>query len=108
VNSVAQVGLSVVAHCRAVTVGGIGRDCTTTQCIAEGIMPEVKNRIRVRTVSTSYVGDLLLPSTKARVTDAIDQETRQFICLTNVLINDQDHLDFLLINKNKIESVSEA
>jgi hypothetical protein len=72
------------------------------------IMSEaMKVRIRVRTVSCTYVGDVLVHSKRSRVSDAINEQTHQFICLTDVIINDKDRYDFVAINKNQIESIIE-
>jgi len=62
-------------------------------------------RIRVRTVSCTYVGDFLVPPMRNRISDAINEETRMFISLTDVVIDDKDRADFIAINKNLIESV---
>ena len=71
-------------------------------------MPEGKKvRIRVRTVSCNYVGDFLIPSMRNRVSDAINEEQRLFISLTDVMIDDKDRSDFVAINRNLIESVAE-
>jgi hypothetical protein len=71
-------------------------------------VPEGKKvRIRVRTVSCVYVGEFLIPPMRNRVSDAINEEQRLFISLTDVLINDKDRADFVAINKNLIESVAE-
>lgn len=71
-------------------------------------MPEGKKvRIRVRTVSCVYVGEFLIPPMRNRVSDAINEEQRLFISLTDVLINEKDREDFVAINKNLIESVAE-
>ena len=71
-------------------------------------MPEGKKvRIRVRTVSCVYVGDFLIPPMRNRVSDAINEEQRLFISLTDVLIDDKDRSGFVAINKNLIESVVE-
>ena len=71
-------------------------------------MPEGKKvRICVRTVSCAYVGDFLIPPMRNRVSDAINEEQRLFISLTDVVINEKDHSDFVAINKNLIESVIE-
>ena len=67
-----------------------------------------KIRIRVRTVNCTYVGDFLVPPMRNRVSDAINEETRLFISLTDVVINDTDRSDFVAINKNLIESVSQV
>ena len=71
-------------------------------------MPEGKKvRICVRTVSCAYVGDFLIPPMRNRVSDAINEEQRLFISLTDVVINEKDRSDFVAINKNLIESVIE-
>ncbi len=71
-------------------------------------MPEGKKvRIRVRTVNCTYVGDFLVPPMRHRVSDAINEEARLFISLTDVLINDQERSDFVALNKNLIESIAQ-
>ena len=73
-------------------------------------MPEGKKvRIRVRTVNCVYVGDFLIPPMRNRVSDAINEEARQFISLTDVVMNDnaQDRSEFVAINKNQIESIAQ-
>ena len=71
-------------------------------------MPEGKKvRICVRTVNCAYVGDFLIPTMRKRVSEAINEEQRLFISLTDVVINDKDRSDFVAINKNLIESVIE-
>jgi len=42
-----------------------------------------------------------------RVSDAINEEQRLFISLTDVLINDKDRSDFVALNKNLIESIAQ-
>lgn len=64
-----------------------------------------KVRIRVRTVNGTYVGDFLIPPKRNRVSDAINEEARLFISLTDVVVNDTDKTDFVAINKNLIESI---
>ena len=66
-----------------------------------------KVRIRVRTVSCGYVGDFLIPPMRHRVSDAINEDTRLFISLTDVVIDDKERSKFVAINKNLIESVVE-
>ena len=66
-----------------------------------------KVRIQVRTVNGIYVGDFLVPPMRNRVSDAINEEQRLFINLTDVVINDKDRTPFVSINKNLIESISE-
>lgn len=71
-------------------------------------MPEAKKvRIRVRTVNSIYVGDFLVPSMRNRVSDAINDEQRLFINLTDVVIDDKDRSDFVALNKNLIESIAQ-
>ncbi len=64
-----------------------------------------KVRIRVRTVSCTYVGDFLVPPMRNRVSDAINEEARLFISLTDVVINEKDQSDYVAVNKNLIESI---
>ncbi|CUQ65451.1 MAG: hypothetical protein NNA31_01795 [Nitrospira sp.] len=64
-----------------------------------------KVRIRVRTIHCTYVGDFLIPPTRNRVSDAINEDGRPFISLTNVVIDDKDRADFVALNKTLIESV---
>ena len=66
-----------------------------------------KVRIRVRTATCVYVGDFLIPPMRNRVSDAINEEQRLFISLTDVMIDDKDRSDFVAINRNLIESVAE-
>ena len=71
-------------------------------------MPEGKKvRIRVRTVSCTYVGDFVVPPMRHRVYDAINEEARLFVNLTDVVINDRDRSDFVALNKNLIESIAQ-
>ena len=71
-------------------------------------MPEGKKvRIRVRTVSCTYVGDFLVPPMRHRVSDAINEEARLFVNLTDVVSNDRDRSDFVALNKNLIESIAQ-
>ncbi len=69
-------------------------------------MPEGKKvRIRVRTVNSNYVGDFLIPPMRNRVSDAINEDQRLFISLTDVVIDDKDRAEFVAINRNLIESI---
>ncbi len=71
-------------------------------------MPEGRKvRIRVRTVNCTYVGDFLVPPMRNRVSDAINEESRLFISLTDVTINEKEKSDFVAINKNQIESIAQ-
>ncbi|MCP9439515.1 MAG: hypothetical protein NNA20_06770 [Nitrospira sp.] len=51
------------------------------------------------------MGDFLIPPTRNRVSDAINEDVRPFISLTNVIIDDKDRADFVALNKTLIESV---
>ncbi|MGH7227581.1 MAG: DUF6812 domain-containing protein [Nitrospiraceae bacterium] len=64
-------------------------------------------RIRVRTVNCTYVGDFLVPPMRNRVSDAINEEQRLFISLTDVVISDKEKADFVAINKHLIESITQ-
>ena len=66
-----------------------------------------KARIRVRTVNGSYVGDFLIPPMRNRVSDVLNEEQRLFISLTDVVINDKERVDFVSLNKNLIESITQ-
>jgi hypothetical protein len=71
-------------------------------------VPEGKKvRIRVRTVNCIYVGDFLIPPMRNRVSDAINEEPRLFINLTDVVIDGTDRTDFVAVNKNLIESITQ-
>ena len=71
-------------------------------------MPEGKKaRIKVRTVSTTYVGDLFIPPMRNRVSDVFNDEERMFINLTDVVINDTERVDFISLNKNLVESLTQ-
>ena len=66
-----------------------------------------KVRIQVRTVNGTYVGDFIIPAMRNRVSDAINEEQRLFINLTDVVINDKERTAFVAINKNLIESITQ-
>ena len=71
-------------------------------------MPEGKKaRIKVRTVSTTYVGDLFIPPMRNRVSDVFNDEERMFINLTDVVINDTERVEFVSLNKNLVESLTQ-
>jgi hypothetical protein len=42
-----------------------------------------------------------------RVSDAINEEQRLFISLTDVVIDEKDRSDFVAVNKNLIESIAQ-
>ena len=66
-----------------------------------------KARIRVRTVNGTYVGDFFIPAMRNRVSDVLNEEQRLFINLTDVVIDDKDRADFVSLNKNLIESITQ-
>jgi len=67
-----------------------------------------KVRVRVRTVNTTYEGDLLIPPMRNRVSDLLNEEIRVFINLTDVSIDGgANNIPFVSINKNLIESIIE-
>jgi len=71
-------------------------------------VPEGKKvRIRVRTVSSLYVGDFVIPPMRNRVSDVLNEEERLFINLTDVVINDTERAEFVSLNKNMIESITQ-
>jgi hypothetical protein len=41
------------------------------------------------------------------VSDAINEEQRLFISLTDVVIDDKDRSDYVAVNKNLIESIAQ-
>lgn len=66
-----------------------------------------KARIQVRTVNGTYVGNFVIPPMRNRVSDVLNEEQRVFINLTDVVINDRDRADFVMLNKNLIESITQ-
>jgi uncharacterized protein DUF6812 len=68
-----------------------------------------KVRIKVRTIHTTYIGDILLPAMRNRVSDYFNDEKFMFLNLTDVRIEtttDQtDQVDFVCLNKHLIESI---
>lgn len=71
-------------------------------------MPEArKARVKVRTMNSVYVGDFVIPAMRNRVSDVLNEEQRLFINLTDVLIDDKERADFVSLNKNLIESITQ-
>jgi hypothetical protein len=66
-----------------------------------------KARIRVRTVNGTYVGDFVIPAMRNRVSDVLNEEQRLFINLTDVVIDEKERSDFVSLNKNLIESITQ-
>jgi hypothetical protein len=66
-----------------------------------------KIRIKVRTVHSIYVGDVLVPAMRNRVSDLFNDEERVFINLTDVSVDNQkERAAFVSLNKNMIESIT--
>ena len=76
-------------------------------------MTAIKIRIKVKTVSAMYEGDLLIPAMRRRVSDVLNEEERQFINLTDVDIKGVGvggsihKVPFVSINKKLIEAIFE-
>ncbi|MBI5747279.1 MAG: hypothetical protein HZA13_09790 [Nitrospirae bacterium] len=68
-------------------------------------------RIKVKTASAIYEGDILIPAMRKRVSDVLNDEERQFINLTDVNIRDHhggiQKASFVSINKVLIEAIYE-
>jgi hypothetical protein len=65
-----------------------------------------KVRIKVRTIHTTYIGDILLPAMRNRVSDYFNDEKYMFLNLTDVRIeNTNDPVEFVCLNKHLIESI---
>ncbi len=68
-----------------------------------------KVRIRVRTTHAVYIGDILLPAMRNRVSDYFNEEKYAFLNLTDVRIeNTKEEMEFICLNKNMIESITLA
>ncbi len=66
-----------------------------------------KLRVRVRTGTSTYVGDFLIPPMRNRLSDVLNEEERVFINLTDVIINDgAEKVEFVTLNKHLIESMA--
>jgi len=66
-----------------------------------------KIRVRVRTTTTTYVGDFLIPPMRNRLSDVLNEEERVFINLTDVIINNgTQKVSFVTLNKHLIESMA--
>jgi len=68
-----------------------------------------KVRIKVRTVHSTYIGDILLPAMRNRVSDYFNDDKFTFLNLTDVRVdNSKDQVEFVCLNKHQIESISLA
>jgi len=66
-----------------------------------------RTKIRVRTALSTYIGNLFIPSMRNRVSDLFNDEAIFFITLTDVTIDGKEQADFVALNKNMIESVTQ-
>lgn len=66
-----------------------------------------RTKIRVRTALSTYTGNLFIPSMRNRVSDLFNDEAVFFITLTDVIIDGKEQADFVALNKNMIESVTQ-
>ncbi len=68
-----------------------------------------KVRIRVRTVHATYIGDILLPAMRNRVSDYFNDEKYTFLNLTDVQVeNTKAEIEYVCLNKDLIESITPA
>ena len=64
-----------------------------------------KTRIKVRSSLATYVGQLLIPPMRNRISDVLNDESVLFINLTDVVIDETERSEFVALNKTQIESV---
>lgn len=68
-----------------------------------------KVRVKVRTIHAVYIGDILLPAMRNRMSDYFNDEKHDFFNLTNVRIEStKDEMEFVCLNKALIESIVPA
>jgi len=68
-----------------------------------------KVRVKVRTTHAVYVGDVLLPAMRNRVSDYFNDEKHTFFNLTDVRIEGtKEEMEFVCLNKALIESIVQA
>lgn len=73
----------------------------------EGIDSAKKVRVRVKTSTSVYEGDFLIPPMRNRLSDVLNEEERVFINLTDVIINNgAEKVAFVTLNKHMIESMA--
>ena len=71
-------------------------------------MSEVKRvKIKVRTPNCVYVGELVIPPMRKRVSDVLNEDSNLFINLSDVVINGDERAEFIALNKNMIVSITE-
>lgn len=65
-----------------------------------------KIRVKVRTIHTTYTGDLFIPDLRKRFSDVINEPDLVFINLTCVEVEGSpDKIEHLSLNKYLIESI---
>jgi hypothetical protein len=64
-----------------------------------------KVRLQIKTMNNLYEGDMLIPPMRNRIVDVVNEEQRLFINLTDVVINNQEHAEFVSLNKNLITAI---
>jgi hypothetical protein len=65
-------------------------------------------KVQVKTVRSTYEGNLLIPQMRKRVSDVLNEEERFFINLTEVHIDGAGpEIPFVSLNKHLIESIIE-
>jgi len=68
-----------------------------------------KVRVKVRTIHAVYVGDVLLPAMRNRMSDYFNDEKHTFFNLTDVRIEStKEEMKFVCLNKALIESIIPA
>ena len=66
-----------------------------------------RTKCRWSTALSTYIGNLFIPSMRNRVSDLFNDEAVFFITLTDVTIDGKEQADFVALNKNMIESVTQ-
>lgn len=70
------------------------------------IVKGLKVKIQVRTIYSTYTGDLFVPPKRNRFSDVINDTDTNFISLTDVTMDGTPgKIEHLLLNKSLIESV---
>lgn len=63
-------------------------------------------KVKVRTTSSTYIGNFFIPELRTRLSDVLNDKDRDFISLTDVDINEGErYTSFVCINKRHIESL---
>lgn len=63
-------------------------------------------RVRVKTSGSVYIGNFFVPELRTRLSDVLNDKERDFISVTDVLVNSNDQkIAFVCLNKHLIESI---